>query len=81
LDRFENNLITGQYERITVFSTKSETQISLSYAEEDTSGNRGAAVALAQFRPTSSNPKLENFEVIWRQNPATNLSRDKAEFK
>ncbi|XOF33316.1 MAG: PQQ-dependent sugar dehydrogenase [Candidatus Electrothrix sp. YB6] len=41
----------------------------LSYAEEDTSGNRGAAVARAQFRPTANNPELKNLEVIWRQEP------------
>ncbi|XCN73332.1 MAG: PQQ-dependent sugar dehydrogenase [Candidatus Electrothrix aestuarii] len=43
--------------------------IYLSYAEEDDAGNRGAAVARAQFHPTASNPKLENLEVIWRQEP------------
>ncbi|RWX44115.1 Glucose/arabinose dehydrogenase, beta-propeller fold [Candidatus Electrothrix aarhusensis] len=48
---------------------KENNLIYLSYAEEDTSGNRGAAVARARFLPTSSNPKLENFEVIWRQQP------------
>ena len=48
---------------------KENNLIYLSYAEEDTSGKRGAAVARARFRPTSSNPKLENLEVIWRQKP------------
>ncbi len=43
--------------------------IYLSYAEEDTSGKRGAAVARAQLRPTADHPKLENLEVIWRQQP------------
>lgn len=41
----------------------------LSYAEKDTSGKKGAAVARAQLRPTSAKPKLENLEVIWRQEP------------
>ena len=43
--------------------------IYLSYAEEDTSGKRGAVVARALFRPESATPILENLEVIWRQNP------------
>lgn len=43
--------------------------IYLSYAEEDASGKRGAAVARARFRPASSRPKLENLEIIWRQEP------------
>lgn len=43
--------------------------IYLSYAEQDTSGNRGAVVARARFRPASATPKLENLEVIWRQEP------------
>lgn len=43
--------------------------IYLSYAEQDASGEKGAAVARAQFRPSSAEPKLENFEVIWRQQP------------
>ncbi|TKB26602.1 PQQ-dependent sugar dehydrogenase [Desulfopila sp. IMCC35006] len=43
--------------------------IYLSYAEQDASGNRGAAVARAQFRPASAQPELKNFEVIWRQQP------------
>ncbi len=43
--------------------------IYLSYAEQDASGKKGAAVARAQFRPSSVEPKLENLEVIWRQEP------------
>lgn len=44
--------------------------IYLSYAEQDTSGKkRGAVVARARFRPASNKPKLENLEVIWRQQP------------
>ncbi len=43
--------------------------IYLSYAEQDASGNRGAVVIRAQFRPKSINPKLENIEIIWRQKP------------
>lgn len=43
--------------------------IYLSYAEEDASGNRGAAVARAQLRGASSAPELKNLEVIWRQTP------------
>jgi glucose/arabinose dehydrogenase len=41
----------------------------LSYAEQDSAGNRGAVVARAQLRPASAQPKLENFQVIWRQTP------------
>lgn len=43
--------------------------IYLSYAEQDASGNRGAAVARAQFRFEAAEKKLENFAVIWRQTP------------
>ena len=43
--------------------------IYLSYAEQDASGKRGAVVVRAQFRPASTKPKLENLEVIWRQEP------------
>jgi len=43
--------------------------IYLSYAEQDTSGLRGAVVIRAQLRPASIKPKLENLEVIWRQQP------------
>jgi len=41
----------------------------LSYAEEDATGKRGAAVARAQFDHASASPKLENLQVIWRQTP------------
>ncbi|MFO7601333.1 MAG: PQQ-dependent sugar dehydrogenase [Candidatus Desulfacyla sp.] len=43
--------------------------IYLSYAEQDTSGKKGAVVARAQFRAAATKPKLENLEVIWRQTP------------
>ncbi|MDY0222013.1 MAG: PQQ-dependent sugar dehydrogenase [Desulfobacterium sp.] len=43
--------------------------IYLSYAEKNTSGERGAVVARAVLRPASSNPELTNLEVIWRQKP------------
>ena len=43
--------------------------IYLSYAEQDTSEKKGAVVARARFRSVSANPKLEDLEVIWRQNP------------
>lgn len=43
--------------------------IYLSYAEQGPSGTRGAAVARAEFSPTSVNPKFDNLEVIWRQIP------------
>jgi len=43
--------------------------IYLSYAEQDSSGKRGAVVARAQFHPESAEPKLENLEFIWRQMP------------
>ena len=43
--------------------------IYLSYAEQDASGNRGAVVIRAQLRPASAGPKLENIEVIWKQEP------------
>ena len=44
----------------------------LSYAEQDASGNRGAAVARARFRPTSVKPKLDyifggTLRRRWRQ--------------
>jgi len=48
---------------------KDNNWIYLSYAEQDATGNRGAAVARAQFRVASAEPKLENLEVIWRQTP------------
>lgn len=43
--------------------------IYLSYAEQDATGNRGAVVIRAQLRPASAGPKLENIEVIWKQEP------------
>ena len=43
--------------------------IYLSYAEQDKSGKRGAAVARAKLIPALESPKLENLEVIWRQTP------------
>ncbi|MEE4253766.1 MAG: PQQ-dependent sugar dehydrogenase [Desulfuromusa sp.] len=43
--------------------------IYLSYAEQDTSFRRGAAVARAKLHLSATEPKLENFEVIWRQSP------------
>ena len=43
--------------------------IYLSYAEQDTAGNRGAVVVRARLSPASAAPKLENREVIWRQKP------------
>ena len=48
--------------------------IYLSYAEQDTSGKRGAVVARARLRLPSTNPTLENFEVIWQQKPKTSGS-------
>ena len=41
----------------------------LSYAEQDAAGNRGAVVARARLRGVSTEPKLENLEVLWRQTP------------
>ena len=41
----------------------------LSYAEEDATRKRSAAVARAQFDHESASPKLENLQVIWRQTP------------
>lgn len=43
--------------------------IYLSYAEKGTSGKRGAVVARAQLNLVSDHPKLENFEILWRQTP------------
>jgi len=43
--------------------------IYLSYAEHDASENRGAVVVRARLRPASAKPKLENLQVIWRQEP------------
>lgn len=41
----------------------------LSYAEEDASGKRGAAVARARFHVVPGGPELQSLEVIWRQEP------------
>ena len=43
--------------------------IYLSYAEKGSSGKRGAVVARAQLHLGPYQPKLENFEIIWRQTP------------
>ncbi|MFN2354731.1 MAG: PQQ-dependent sugar dehydrogenase [Desulfopila sp.] len=43
--------------------------IYLSYAEQDTLGNRGAVVVRARLAAATAAPKLENREVIWRQSP------------
>ncbi|WP_321370228.1 PQQ-dependent sugar dehydrogenase [uncultured Desulfuromusa sp.] len=43
--------------------------IYLSYAEQDGAGKRGAVVARARLDPASVKPELEDFEVIWRQQP------------
>ena len=48
--------------------------IYLSYAEQDPSGNKGAVVARAKLRLPSSNPTLENFQLIWKQMPKTSGS-------
>ncbi len=40
-----------------------------SFAEQDKSGNKGAAVARAKLNLTSSNPSLESLDIIWRQFP------------
>jgi len=41
----------------------------LSYAEEDQSGRRGAAVARATLNRTGPSPELADLQVIWRQVP------------
>lgn len=41
----------------------------ISYAEQDESGKRGAAVARGRLNPAASNPILRDVEVIWRQEP------------
>lgn len=41
----------------------------LSYAERDSSGNKGAAVALARFILDTDTPTLADLKVIWRQHP------------
>lgn len=43
--------------------------IYFSYAEEDSSGMRGAVVARALFVPLSVPLRLENVETIWKQTP------------
>jgi len=43
--------------------------IYFSYAEQDETGNRGAAVARASLRLDVSPPSLNRVEVIWRQIP------------
>lgn len=43
--------------------------IYLSYAEQGTSGKRGAVVARAKLRPATAKPELEDLAVIWRQQP------------
>ena len=43
--------------------------IYLSYAEQNSSGKKGAVVARAQLSLTTDQAKLENFKVIWRQTP------------
>ena len=43
--------------------------IYLSYAEQDESGRKGAVVARARLRNVETEPKLEDLEVIWRQQP------------
>ena len=48
---------------------KNNQMIYLSYAEQDSSGNKGAVVVRATLRLPSASPKLENFKVIWRQTP------------
>lgn len=47
----------------------SNKRIYLSYAESGNWGTRGAAVAYAQLNTDSAKPKLEDFTVIWRQEP------------
>ena len=44
-------------------------RVYFSYAEQDTSGKRGAAVVQAQLQRNSSKPKLINHKLIWRQYP------------
>lgn len=58
---------------------KDNQQIYLSYAQQGSSGKRGAVVARAKLRlpsanPILENPILENFEVIWQQTPKTSGS-------
>lgn len=44
-------------------------RIYLSYAEQDSQGKKGAAVAMARFRHDASQPLVTDFIVIWRQEP------------
>ena len=53
---------------------KTNQYIYLSYAEQDSSGNKGAVVARAKLNVLIDNPKLKNVEVIWRQTPKTSGS-------
>ncbi len=48
---------------------KENNWIYLSYAEQDKSGNKGATVIRARFRPEPSSAKLDDIKVIWRQEP------------
>lgn len=41
----------------------------ISYAEQGESGKRGGAVARGQLKTDATGPKLNNLEVIWRQEP------------
>jgi len=41
----------------------------ISYAEQGESGKRGGAVARGQLSPDATNPRLNDVEVIWRQEP------------
>lgn len=43
--------------------------IYLSYAEQDRSGKKGAAVVRARFDPLAAEPELTDLEIIWRQEP------------
>ena len=45
--------------------------IYFSYAEEDSAGKKGAAVAMARFSHDPARPALKNVRVIWRQEPKT----------
>ncbi|TRX58097.1 PQQ-dependent sugar dehydrogenase [Thalassomonas sp. M1454] len=41
----------------------------LSYADQDSSGKKGAVVIRAQLKLPSGKPKLENIETLWQQTP------------
>lgn len=43
--------------------------IYLSYVEQDSTGKKGAVVARSKLNAETTNPILENLEVIWRQTP------------